>query len=140
MNNAVSGAFAAHLHEALDTITQERLDQQMGTIKAKTGLARDTSLAEQRATSLAKQQEQLRQAALDLEALLLNQMISAMQRTIPRGEGMLRTSQAEKLFRGMLDEQWAKVMAESGDIGLASSLYDQLNQSLLEKGKADSTT
>jgi hypothetical protein len=135
----MSGSFAEHLQGTLDVVTTEKLNREIETIKYKTGLAKGVSLEEKGTVSLEKQQEQLRDAAVELEALFLQQMISAMQRTIPRGEGVLRTSQAEELFRGMLDEQWAKVMAESGDIGLAKSLYDQLNQSLLEKGKTNST-
>ena len=63
-----------------------------------------------------------------------------MQRTVPRDEGILKRSQAEELFQGMLDEELAKIMAESGETGLARSLYQQLVQSLEEKQKAKSET
>ncbi|NLJ68815.1 MAG: metalloendopeptidase, partial [Firmicutes bacterium] len=92
------------------------------------------------AADLEKQKQQLRQASQELEAIFLQQMISVMQRTVPRDEGILKRSQAEELFQGMLDEELAKIMAESGETGLARSLYQQLVQSLEEKQKAKSET
>lgn len=134
----VSGTFAEHLQGALDAAAAERLDRQIQVIKHKAGLVEGVSTEEQRSSGLEQQKEQLWEAALELEALFLQQMISAMQRTVSRGGGVFAPSKAEELFRGMLDEQWAELMAESGDIGLARSLYDQLVESLLEREKADS--
>lgn len=136
----MTSSFAQHLEGAIDAAAVERLDQRMENIKQKAGLARSVSLEEQREVSLEKQQEQLREAALDLEALFLQQLVSAMQRTVPREDGVFGQSKAEELFRGMLDEEWANLMAKSGDIGLARDLYDQLVQSLIEREKAKSSS
>lgn len=136
----MTSSFAQHLEGAIDAAAVERLDQRMENIKQKAGLARSVSLEEQREVSLEKQQEQLREAALDLEALFLQQLVSAMQRTVPREDGVFGQSKAEELFRGMLDEEWANLMAKSGDIGLARNLYDQLVQSLIEREKAKSSS
>ena len=132
------GTFAQHLQGALDVAAAERLDAWIETAQRKASLTGRGNLGE--AADLEKQKQQLRQASQELEAIFLQQMISVMQRTVPRDEGILKRSQAEELFQGMLDEELAKIMAESGETGLARSLYQQLVQSLEEKQKAKSET
>ena len=133
-------SFAQCLEGAMDAVAVERLDQRIENIEQKAVMARDVSLEEQREVSLEKQKEQLWDAALDLEALFVQQLISAMQRTVSREDGVFGQSKAEELFRGMLDEEWANLMAKSGDIGLARDLYDQLVESLIEREKAKSSS
>ena len=71
---------------------------------------------------------QLKRAAIEMESWFINQMFQAMRRTVPEGEGMFEMSNAERIWRDMLDEQTSQNLAESGGLGLAASLYEQLNR------------
>ena len=77
------------------------------------------SLDEKRAT--------LREASRQFEAVFMNQMISAMRKTVGEG-GILNKSNGESIFEGMLDEEWAKKMAsKTGPNSLSEILYKQLS-------------
>jgi len=71
---------------------------------------------------------QLKDAAIEMETWFINEMFKAMRRTVPEGEGMFETSNAEQIWRDMLDEQTAKTLAQSGGLGLAQTLYEQLQR------------
>lgn len=94
-----------------------------------------------RQTTLTPHDEQrLRGAAADFEALFVKQMLSAMRKTIPKdesGEGLIRESQGEKIFRDMLDTEYATAMSRRGGsqggkgqagsgIGLGDMIFKQL--------------
>lgn len=99
-----------------------------------------------RHTTLSPQDEQrLRGAAADFEALFVKQMISAMRRTIPKdekGEGLIRESQGEKIFRDMLDTEYANKMSHRGGKGQGSSgigLGDMMFKQLIKRYQIQST-
>ncbi|GEM_PF-3235912 len=131
-----SNTFGAHLEDALARSSTKRLEQRVEAASRKAALNTDGAMQKM---SLEEQRRQLWDAALQLEALFVQQVVSAMQRTVPRGEGVLDESKAEEIFRGMLDEEWAKIMADSGETGLARMLYEQLSQSLVESEKDKAT-
>ncbi|NMB25296.1 MAG: hypothetical protein GX986_07180 [Firmicutes bacterium] len=131
-SQSVSSVFADHLQGAMDAAISRRVDDQLEVVQRQAGFG----IKADNGPSLEEQRRQLWDAAVQLESLFLNQLVSTMQRTIPRGEGILSESKAEEIFRGMLDEEWAELMAKSGDTGLAKLLYDQLAQSL-EDGPKD---
>lgn len=59
------------------------------------------------------------------EAVFINQMISAMRKTVTKG-GFIPESQAEKVYQSMLDYEHAQKMADSGEIGLSKLIYEHL--------------
>lgn len=67
----------------------------------------------------------LREQADKLEAVFFNQMLQAMREASPEG-GLISTSQGEKMFTGMLDEQIAGLAAGRSDRGIGAALYRQL--------------
>ena len=71
---------------------------------------------------------QLKEAAIEMETWFINEMFKAMRRTVPEGEGMFETSNGEQIWRDMLDEQTSKSLAQSGGLGLAQQLYEQLKR------------
>ncbi|NLK07714.1 MAG: hypothetical protein GX316_03320 [Firmicutes bacterium] len=122
------GGFAVYLEEAISLSADRQLNERLDA-------------AERRATSalnadpeanLENQQKQLWDAALQLESVFLHQLVSSMQRTVPRDQGVLASGKAEEIFQSMLDEQWAELMAK-GDTGLAKMLYEQLEKGLVEE-------
>lgn len=68
---------------------------------------------------------ELRKVAKQFEAVFLNQMIGAMRKTVTPG-GLIPESNAEKVFKGMLDSENSQRMADSEQIGLSQIIYDHL--------------
>lgn len=68
---------------------------------------------------------ELRKVAKQFEAVFLNQMIGAMRKTVTPG-GLIPESNAERVFKGMLDSENAQRMADSEQIGLSQIIYDHL--------------
>ena len=77
-----------------------------------------------------EQRTALRQAARQFEAVFINQMISAMRKTVGEG-GLIDKSNGQNIFEGMLDEEWSKKLAnKSGPNSLSEILYRQLSARL----------
>ncbi|MEW6749567.1 MAG: rod-binding protein [Candidatus Latescibacterota bacterium] len=73
-------------------------------------------------------EQALRQVAQEFEAILLHQMVAAMRQTVGEG-GLLPKGTGERIFEGMLDEEWARKLAgRGGPAGLAEVLYRQLSE------------
>ncbi|KUP94745.1 rod-binding protein [Tritonibacter horizontis] len=66
----------------------------------------------------------LRQAALDLEASFLSEMLKAAG--LGKAPEAFGGGAGEDQFAGLLVNEQARAMAESGGIGLAESIYNSL--------------
>ncbi|MBI4509606.1 MAG: rod-binding protein [Deltaproteobacteria bacterium] len=66
------------------------------------------------------------EAAVGMEALFLRHMLAEMRKGTDGG--FLSGGQAGSMFRSMLDEAMADIMAQAGGIGLASAIEEQLNR------------
>jgi flagellar protein FlgJ len=66
-------------------------------------------------------------AATDFEALLLQQMVQSMWRSVP-SEGMLSGSNEEAMYRDMLSEQVAKEMAETQSLGIKNAVLGEMGR------------
>jgi flagellar protein FlgJ len=66
-----------------------------------------------------RDREQIRQVAREFEALLLNQMIKGLRRTVPEAEAR---GHEQQVYQEMLDERLALELARQGGIGLAEAL------------------
>lgn len=64
-------------------------------------------------------------AARGMEQMLLDHMIQEMRKTVPESE-FQPASQGEKIFRTMLDSEYARMLSESGGVGIAPLVLDQL--------------
>jgi flagellar protein FlgJ len=84
-------------------------------------------------STLAKTQDektikaQNEKAATDFEALLLQQMVQSMWRSVP-SEGMLSGSNEEAMYRDMLSEQVAKEMAETQSLGIKNAVLGEMGK------------
>jgi flagellar protein FlgJ len=67
----------------------------------------------------------LRKASKEFEAFFLGQILKDMRRTVPES-GLLGQGPEENMMRDLLDDEWAKQMAQGRGIGLAQVLYRQL--------------
>ncbi len=76
-----------------------------------------------------KEQSNLKEAALEFEAIFLQLMLDSMRKTVPESE-MFKQSSGESIFRGMLDQQYAFVMSEQKMTGIAQAIEEQLSKSM----------
>lgn len=67
----------------------------------------------------------LKAAATDFEALFIQQMLKTMRDSVSESK-LLPQSEGEKIFKSMLDEEYAQVASKTGDFGLGASIYEQM--------------
>jgi flagellar protein FlgJ len=82
----------------------------------------------------------LHTAATQLEGVFLDMLFSAMRETVPQQSIFGQESNGEQTFQTMLDEQRAQSMAQSGNLGIARVLEQQLRQSVLSDASRESKT
>lgn len=75
-------------------------------------------------------EQQLRKACENFEAVFISKLWKEMKSTVPK-EGYLHSKQEDQ-YMAMFDRDFAEKMAQSGGIGLADMIYDQLSQKLKE--------
>jgi len=75
--------------------------------------------------------KELLQACKDFEAIFVNQLLQEMRKTVPK-DGLIPTSQEEEIFTGMFDEEVSKQISQSGRMGLAEMMYEQLRDRSLD--------
>lgn len=67
----------------------------------------------------------LKKAVQQFESFFLGEIMKEMRKTVP-DSGLFGHSQEENMMRDMLDEEWAKSMAQQRGLGLSKVLYAQL--------------
>jgi Rod binding domain-containing protein len=70
--------------------------------------------------------EQLRAVAVEFEALFAKQMLDAMQATLNPESDMFNGGMAEEIFRDMLNQEYSRMMAQEGSLGIADMIVEQL--------------
>jgi peptidoglycan hydrolase FlgJ len=80
-------------------------------------------------SSAAPEDEQIREAAQEFESVFLFQMLKQVRNSIHKEEeGIMNGGMGEEMFTGLLDEEYAKVMANSNSTGLADVIYQQMSR------------
>lgn len=67
----------------------------------------------------------IRDASIQLEALMLKMLYNDMWKTVPKNE-LFGDDNAMDIYRDMYHEELTKQMAKGGGIGLADFIYNQL--------------
>ena len=75
---------------------------------------------------------ELKKACQSFEAIILQQMLTAMRKSVPK-DGLLASGYSQEMYQSMYDEGLAKEMASGRGIGLADTLYQQLSGPLQQK-------
>ncbi len=70
-------------------------------------------------------QEAIKAAAKEYEAVFLAQLLQPMFETIPKG-GFFHGGHAEDVFQSMLTQEYGKLIADGGGIGLADAIAKEL--------------
>lgn len=81
---------------------------------------------------LTPERQELREAAQGFEAIMLRKMLEAARET-PFTQDAPLTGGGMKQFKTMRDEHFADVAAQSGSLGLARSIEEQLAQFVAPK-------
>ncbi len=74
----------------------------------------------------------LKKACQLFESLFLNELFKEMRKTIPQ-QGLIKEQNSDRIYKSMLDQEYATRMAESGGIGLGDMLYKQLSKNIVDK-------
>ncbi|MBI2605438.1 MAG: rod-binding protein [Deltaproteobacteria bacterium] len=68
---------------------------------------------------------QERAAAQGMEALMVDQMIQEMRKTVPDND-IVPVSHGERVYRSMLDSEYARILSESGTLGIAELIVAEM--------------
>lgn len=91
------------------------------------GLAVDPkALGDLKRRAVEDPQGALKAVARQFEQLLLDQMMRAMRTAAPGTS--LFDNQATRMFTGLLDQEFSRKLSESGGLGLADLLVEQLTR------------
>jgi len=77
-------------------------------------------------------EERLREVSDLYENHFIREMMKQMRSTVHEG-GFIKQNNAEKIFRGQLDDQYADQWGKAGGIGLSDLIYNQLMDKFGEK-------
>ena len=69
--------------------------------------------------------DKLRKTAQDFEAVFIGQMLKPMFEGI-RTDGVFGGGQAEKMYRGLMVEEYGKSIAKSGGVGIADAVMREM--------------
>lgn len=87
-----------------------------------------------------KQQDQLKKACQDFEAMFLSSLMKSMRKTVVQTD-IFGSAQKEDMFKDMMDSEICKSAAKTSSVGIADMMYRQLNHdSRLSIGSETSRT
>lgn len=84
--------------------------------------------------------KKLHEAATQFEGVFLNMLMSAMRDTVPKQTIFGKDSGAEAMWQGMLDQKQADAIAQSGSLGVARIMENQLRSAVLNDANRESKT
>ncbi|ATX82948.1 flagellar protein FlgJ [Mariprofundus ferrinatatus] len=81
------------------------------------------------------------EVSLKFEAMLMQQMMSAMRKTVPQ-DGVLSAGFANDIYTSMFDQAITETSSKSGSMGIAENIYRQMssNQTNANPTSADRDT
>ncbi|MBR2180246.1 MAG: rod-binding protein [Selenomonadaceae bacterium] len=100
---------------------QAALDEATGKIEN----AKSRDLKVMTAAEIEQRDKDLKEASVELEAILLKMMYGEMYKTVPKDE-LFGDDNAMEIYQDMYQGELTKEMAHSGGIGLANFIYKQL--------------
>jgi flagellar protein FlgJ len=92
----------------------------------------ETSKASKNVTD--SENKKLKQACKDFESIFLGYMLKSMRKTVEKNE-LMGNRQEEELFQDMMDDEICKSAADTNSIGIADTLYKQLNYEISRQSR-----
>ena len=96
-------------------------------LKAATDKLESKTIKTMTAEEVAQRNKEIKEASVQLEALLLKMLYNEMWKTVPKNE-LFGSSNAMDIYRDMYNEEITKKAAEGGGIGLGDYIYKQLTK------------
>src|SRR4051812_12965951 len=94
-----------------------------------TSVSQDKRLNDLRTQVNPRDRAQIKQSAEDFESLFLNIVLKSMRDTVQKS-GLIDGGNAEDIYKGMLDDEYAKSMASQRNTGLADNIEAFLLQAV----------
>lgn len=85
-----------------------------------------------------KKEAELKKACQNFEAIIVQQMLTAMRKSIPKS-GLLDSGFSQDMYQSMYDESLAQEVTSNHGMGLADALFSQLSTSI-EKNETKKVT
>lgn len=125
MNSTNTGANGAQLLNE-EASFQEQLQAATDKLNRSTAANKINVMSKE---DVAKRNEEIKEASVQLEALMLKLMYNEMWKTVPKNELFSDgNDNAMEIYRDMYNEELTKKIAEGGGIGLADFIYRQLTE------------
>ena len=86
----------------------------------------DSALSSSVRNSASSEEEKLRQATKDFEALFIKQMLNSMRKTVDKS-GLLDGGMGQEVFEDMLYDEYAKEMARTANLGISEMTFKELS-------------
>lgn len=78
--------------------------------------------------------KKIEKASKDFESFLISYMVKEMRKSIPN-DGILPRSDAENSFQEALDQNYSKVLAEKGGLGLSRIMIERWRKNISVEDK-----
>ena len=95
--------------------------------EATSKLNKSTNSAVMTEEELAQRDKEIKDASVQLEAILLKMMYNEMWKTVPK-DTLFGDDNAMDIYRDMYHEELTTQIAEEGGIGLADFIYEQMTK------------
>lgn len=82
-------------------------------------------------------QHNVHKVAEEFESIFLNQILKQSDETVDHKDNILYGGLSEDIYRGMFNQELAKIMARGGGIGIADMLEKAIAQQEAQKVKGD---
>ena len=108
-------------------VLSEEYSFQNALEKATSKLNNATNSAVMTKEEIEKRDQEIKDASVQLESILLKMMYTEMWKTVPKDE-LFGDDNAMEIYRDMYHEELTKQVAEDGGIGLADFIYEQMTK------------
>ena len=124
MNSTNTGATGAQMLNEESTF-----QAQLQAAQDKLNSSASTKIKTMTDEEIAQRNQEIKDASVQLEAIMLKMMYNEMWKTVPKSEFFTKGSDnAMEIYRDMYNEELTKKAAEGGGIGLADFIYRQLTE------------
>jgi len=86
------------------------------------------------------ERKKLYEASQEFQAIFLNQMLSAMRKTVSKDNDLLNGGRTQEIFEDFLYDEYAKTMSKQPGFTLADEIYKQLSSNMGPARPADTVT
>lgn len=80
-----------------------------------------------------EEKQQIKKLAQDFEGIFLDLIFKKMRDTVQEGGGLTESSNGEKIFRGMLDSEYAKEMSKQEMTGVSKMIEKEITGTLMRQ-------